>query len=71
MAHGSPSNAPLSVQAGKQLVGLSTDMGRLRLCRPPTLLYQTVYRSDDALEGPRAFAERREPRLDRTLTTRC
>jgi enoyl-CoA hydratase len=62
MAHGIASNAPLSVQAGKQLVGLATDMGRTQALRAADLLYQKVYTSDDALEGPRAFAERREPR---------
>jgi enoyl-CoA hydratase len=62
MAHSIASNAPLSVQAGKQLVGLATDMGRTQALRAADLLYQKVYTSDDALEGPRAFAERREPR---------
>lgn len=62
MAHCIASNAPLSVQAGKQLVGLATDMGRTQALHAADLLYQQVYRSDDALEGPRAFAERREPR---------
>lgn len=62
MAHGIASNAPLSVQAGKQLVGLAADMGRAQALQAADLLYQKVYTSDDALEGPRAFAEKREPR---------
>jgi enoyl-CoA hydratase len=61
MAHGIAGNAPLSVQAGKQLVGLATDMGRTQALLAADLLYQKVYASDDALEGPRAFAERRAP----------
>jgi enoyl-CoA hydratase len=61
MAHGIAGNAPLSVQAGKQLVGLATDMGRTQALQAADLLYQKVYASDDALEGPRAFAERRAP----------
>jgi enoyl-CoA hydratase len=62
MAHRIASNAPLSVQAAKQLVGLATDMGRTQALHSADLLYHKVYTSDDALEGPRAFAERREPR---------
>ena len=62
MARGIASNAPLSVQAGKRLVGLATDMGRTQALQAADLLYQRVYTSDDAIEGPRAFAERREPR---------
>ena len=61
MAHGIAANAPLSVRAGKQLVGLSTDMGRTQALQAADLLYQKVYASDDALEGPRAFAEHRSP----------
>lgn len=61
MAHSIAGNAPLSVQAGKELVGLATEMGRTQALMAAELLYQQVYRSDDALEGPRAFAERREP----------
>lgn len=55
-------NAPLSVRAGKALVhGV--------LGRPPEegytigdALYEPVYLSEDAQEGPRAFREKRAPR---------
>lgn len=54
-------NAPLSVQAAKRLVEISTEVGQTQAVRHADALYETVYRSQDALEGPRAFAERREP----------
>jgi enoyl-CoA hydratase len=54
-------NAPLSVQAAKQLVEISTEVGQTHAVRYADAIYETVYRSEDAQEGPRAFAERREP----------
>ena len=54
-------NAPLSVQAAKQLVEVSTEVGQTQAVRHADAIYESVYRSEDAQEGPRAFAERREP----------
>jgi enoyl-CoA hydratase len=54
-------NAPLSVQAAKQLVEISTEVGQTQAVRYADAIYESVYRSEDAQEGPRAFAERREP----------
>jgi enoyl-CoA hydratase/carnithine racemase len=54
-------NAPLSVQAAKQTVELSTEIGRSQAVRSADWLYERVYTSADAQEGPRAFAEKREP----------
>ncbi len=54
-------NAPLSVLAGKEAILRAMDLG----CRPgfeaAKAIYQRVYRSEDAQEGPRAFAEKRAP----------
>lgn len=54
-------NAPLSVQAAKAsiLVGMSAgcDAGLEMANR----IFQDVYASQDAIEGPRAFAEKRKP----------
>jgi enoyl-CoA hydratase/carnithine racemase len=61
MAHLVASNAPLSVRAAKQLVELSTELGRSEAERAADELYEPVYVSEDALEGPRAFAEGRDP----------
>ena len=55
-------NAPLSVRAAKELVRLSTETGRSAALRSAHELFEKVYRSDDAQEGPRAFREKRTPR---------
>ena len=54
-------NAPLSVRAAKRVVSISTEIGRTQAIGYADAIYETVYRSDDALEGPRAFVERRAP----------
>jgi enoyl-CoA hydratase/carnithine racemase len=55
-------NAPLSVIAGKQGllkgVALGGDAGTVASKK----LHEVVYASEDAREGPKAFAEKREPR---------
>jgi enoyl-CoA hydratase/carnithine racemase len=54
-------NAPLSVKAGKAsiLAGMShgCDLG----LEVASLLHKEAYESDDAIEGPKAFAEKRAP----------
>lgn len=54
-------NAPLTVQAARELVYLSGEMGRSAALRAATHLFDRVYRSEDAQEGPRAFKEKRPP----------
>jgi len=54
-------NAPLSVLAGKETVLLSTEMGKTAALRAARHAWETAYRSQDAQEGPRAFAEKRKP----------
>ena len=54
-------NAPLTVRAARELVYLSTEMGRSAAQRAATHLFESVYRSEDAQEGPRAFREKRKP----------
>jgi enoyl-CoA hydratase/carnithine racemase len=44
------------------LVYLSSEMGRSAALRAAQHLFESVYLSDDAQEGPRAFAEKRAPR---------
>ncbi|WP_330256167.1 enoyl-CoA hydratase-related protein [Nocardia sp. NBC_00565] len=61
MAQTVAANAPLSIEAGKKLVEISTEMGSTLATEYANTLYEKVYRSDDAIEGPRAFAEKREP----------
>ena len=53
--------APLSVQAARETVMLSTEMGRSAALKAARAASETAYRSSDAQEGPRAFAEKRKP----------
>jgi enoyl-CoA hydratase len=55
-------NAPLTVAAAKEMVYLATEMGRLAGLEAARHLFDHVYRSEDAQEGPRAFVEKRRPR---------
>jgi enoyl-CoA hydratase/carnithine racemase len=54
-------NAPLTVAAAKEMVYMTTDMGRKAGLEAARHLFDYVYRSEDAQEGPRAFAEKRKP----------
>jgi enoyl-CoA hydratase len=53
--------APLSVMAAREMVMLSTEMGRSAALRAARHVSDRVYRSEDAQEGPRAFAGKRRP----------
>jgi enoyl-CoA hydratase/carnithine racemase len=54
-------NAPLSVRAGKALVYASAEMGWSAALDAGDLIYEKVYLSEDAQEGPRAFRDKRAP----------
>ena len=54
--------APLSVQAAREMVMLSTEMGRSAALRVAREVSERAYLSTDAQEGPQAFAEKRRPR---------
>ncbi|HTV96142.1 MAG TPA: enoyl-CoA hydratase-related protein [Steroidobacteraceae bacterium] len=54
--------APLSVRAAREMVMLSTEMGRTAALRAARHASEAAYRSEDAQEGPKAFAEKRPPR---------
>ena len=58
LAEGIASNAPLSVAAAKRTVYL----GMAAPYEAAEALWEPVYKSADAQEGPRAFAEKRPPR---------
>jgi len=53
--------APLSVKAGRETVMLATEMGRSAALQAARAAHEYTYKSDDAQEGPRAFAEKRKP----------
>ena len=55
------SNAPLSVRAAKAMVQQSSELGRTDALAAAEKLWEPVYLSADAQEGPRAFAEKRLP----------
>lgn len=61
MARDIAANAPLTVKAARELVYLSTEMGRSAALRAAHHLFESVYLSEDAQEGPRSFAEKRPP----------
>jgi enoyl-CoA hydratase/carnithine racemase len=54
-------NAPLSVRASKALVYEAAERGRGGAYLAGDRLFEPVYRSADAQEGPRAFREKRPP----------
>lgn len=53
--------APLSVAAARATVMLATEMGRAAALEAAWSAHEIAYNSDDAQEGPRAFAEKRKP----------
>lgn len=54
-------NAPLSVRAAKQTVYLSARMGLAEAYDEAERIWEPVYASDDAQEGPAAFRDKRAP----------
>lgn len=61
LAHEILEGAPLSVQAGRETVMLATEMGRNAALEAAWAVHEKTYNSEDAQEGPRAFAEKRRP----------
>lgn len=61
LAHEILDGAPLSVKAGRDTVMLATEMGRAAALQAARHASEFTYRSEDAQEGPRAFAEKRTP----------
>ena len=54
-------NAPLTVKACRELVYMSTEIGRSAAMKAADKIFEPVYLSEDAQEGPRAFSEKRKP----------
>src|SRR5690606_7639584 len=59
-------NAPLTVWAAKQSIGAAMDLGCKEGFEAAKRIHERVYHSQDAIEGPRAFAEKRAPRWSGT-----
>lgn len=53
--------APLTASAAKEMVYLSTEMGRTAALRAARHVFEPVLKSEDAQEGPAAFREKRKP----------
>lgn len=53
--------APLSVKAARDMVMLSTEMGRSAALQAARHASEHTYCSEDAQEGPRSFAQKRKP----------
>jgi enoyl-CoA hydratase len=62
LAHEILAGAPLSVAAARETVMLATEMGRAAALQAARKASERCYLSEDAQEGPRAFAEKRPPR---------
>lgn len=54
-------NAPLSVRAGKATIRLCSEYTRSEAVERAYALWDTVYLSEDAQEGPAAFRDKRRP----------
>jgi enoyl-CoA hydratase/carnithine racemase len=61
MAEGIAANAPLSVLAAKQTAYLSARLPREQAFEAAERIWEPVYRSQDAQEGPAAFRDKRRP----------
>ena len=61
MANMIAANAPLTVQACRRSVYMATEMGRSAALEAARAAFDSAYLSEDAQEGPRAFAEKRAP----------
>ena len=61
LAHEILEGAPLSVKAARETVMISTEMGRSAALKAARYASEVCYNSEDAQEGPRAFAEKRSP----------
>ena len=55
-------NAPLTVSASREMVNIAGELGMTQAWDAADELFEPVYASLDAQEGPRAFQERRSPR---------
>jgi enoyl-CoA hydratase/carnithine racemase len=61
MAAAIAANAPLTVAAGKRMVREIAGQPLEHAFALADAIYEPVYESDDAQEGPRAFREKRAP----------
>ena len=53
--------SPMFMRAVKEMVAMSTEVGSTEAVRNADRIFEPVYRSEDAIEGPLAFREKRKP----------
>ena len=53
--------SPLFMRAVKEMVAMSVEVGHTEALRNADRIFEPVYRSEDAIEGPLAFREKRKP----------
>ena len=53
--------APLFMKAAKEMVYMATEVGSTESLCTADQIFEPVYRSEDAIEGPLAFREKRKP----------
>jgi enoyl-CoA hydratase len=53
--------SPLFMRAVKEMVAMSTEVGSSEAIRKADQIFEPVYQSEDAIEGPQAFREKRKP----------
>lgn len=53
--------APLTLAASRRMIEAATEMGTLAAWNVADMLFEPVYASADAIEGPKAFVEKRPP----------
>lgn len=53
--------APLFIEATKEMIAIAAEVGASEAVAAADRLFERVYRSEDAIEGPLAFREKRKP----------
>ncbi|MBD1380992.1 enoyl-CoA hydratase/isomerase family protein [Metabacillus arenae] len=61
LAQSIAAGAPLTIAATHKMVYLATEMGRTAAWETADAIFEKVYESEDALEGPLSFKEKRPP----------
>jgi enoyl-CoA hydratase len=61
LANDIQAGSPLFMRAVKEMVAMSTEVGNSEAIRNADRIFEPVYRSEDAIEGPLAFREKRKP----------
>lgn len=55
------SGAPLFIEATKEMIAMAAEVGASEAIGKADRIFERVYKSDDAIEGPLAFREKRKP----------